>query len=151
MLDIVLVYPQIPQNTGNIGRTCAATGCRLHLVEPLGFSLEDKYMKRAGLDYWDSIDITVHKSWEEFKAFIGTRPLYCFTTKGSVRYTEISLPLDAVLVFGSETQGLPPEIRGEGTPVRLPMRPNQRSLNLGNSVAVAVYEYLRQWGFPGLE
>lgn len=151
MLDIVLVYPQIPQNTGNIGRTCAATGCRLHLVEPLGFSLEDKYMKRAGLDYWDSVDITVHKSWEEFKGFIGPRPLYCFTTKGSTWYTEISLPRDAVLVFGSETQGLPPEIRGEGIPVRLPMRPNQRSLNLGNSVAVAVYEYLRQWGFPGLE
>ncbi|MTI96108.1 MAG: tRNA (cytidine(34)-2'-O)-methyltransferase [Firmicutes bacterium] len=150
MLEIVLVHPQIPQNAGNIGRTCVSVGARLHLVEPLGFSLADKYMKRAGLDYWQHLDWELHKSWDEFRDMFPERPLYCFSTKGTRWHTAVAYPEDAMLLFGSETTGLPPEVLAAGEVIRLPMRPDNRSLNLGNTVAVAAYEWLRQWQYPGL-
>ncbi len=150
MLDIVLVQPEIPQNTGNIGRTCLLTGSRLHLVGPLGFSLADKELKRAGLDYWPQLDVAVYGDWPEFWARHCGRQIYCLTTKGSRRHTQVSWPRQSMLVFGRETGGLSPEIMALGEKVRLPMAPGCRSLNLSNAVAICVYEYLRQWDFPGL-
>lgn len=150
MLDIVLVRPEIPQNTGNIGRTCVATGSRLHLVGPLGFSVTDTAVKRAGLDYWPNLDVTIYKDWEEFWKMHNHRQIWCFTTKGQRRHVDVAWPREAMMLFGRETAGLPPEILALGENVRLPMRPQYRSFNLGNAVAVAVFEYLRQWDFPEL-
>lgn len=151
MLDIVLVQPEIPQNTGNIGRTCVATGARLHLVGPLGFSISDAALKRAGLDYWPDLDVTVYTDWADFWSIHGHREVWCMTTKGRKTIAEIKWPRDAMLLFGRETAGLPPEILALGENVRLPMRPEYRSLNLSNTVAISIYEYMRQWDYPGME
>lgn len=151
-LNIVLVEPEIPPNTGNVARLCAATGATLHLVKPLGFSIDDKQLKRAGLDYWHLLDIMVYENFAEFeeKNPIGLR--YLATTKGGRAYTDMTYESGGYLLFGKETKGLAPEIlaRYPETAFRLPMRAEARSLNLSNSVAVVVYEALRQWGFPGL-
>lgn len=151
-LNIVLVEPEIPPNTGNVARLCATTGATLHLVKPLGFSIDDKQLKRAGLDYWHLLDIFVYESFEEFeeKNSVGLR--YLATTKSGRAYTDITYEPGGYLLFGKETKGLAPEILAcyPDTTFRLPMRAEARSLNLSNSVAVVVYETLRQWGFPEL-
>ncbi|MCI8755134.1 MAG: tRNA (cytidine(34)-2'-O)-methyltransferase [Oscillospiraceae bacterium] len=151
-LNIVLVEPQIPQNTGNISRTCAVTGARLHLVGPLGFSIDDAKLKRAGLDYWDMLDITFYESLNEFFQK-NSGPFYYFTTKAPHTYSDISYPQGAYILFGREDAGLPESllVQNPDTCVRLPMTKGARSLNLSNTVAVAAYEALRQWGFPELE
>ena len=150
-LNIVLVEPQIPQNTGNIARTCAATGARLHLVKPMGFTVDDKKLKRAGLDYWHLLDITYYENLQDlFEKNSG--PFYYFTTKARHRYSDVKYPDGAYLVFGREDAGLPESLLYENpeTCVRLPMRSMARSLNLSNTVAIAVYEALRQQDFDGL-
>lgn len=150
MIDIALVQPEIPPNTGNVIRLAANTGARLHLVRPLGFSLDDKQLKRAGLDYHEYATMRVHGSWGEFRKATAGRRLYAFTTAGTKLYTDVRYATDDVLVFGTEATGLPCAIVDE-FPVerrlRLPMRPGNRSLNLSNAVAVAVFEAWRQLGF----
>ena len=151
MIHIALHEPQIPQNTGNIVRTCSATGSVLHLIEPLGFKIEDKQLKRAGLDYWHGMDIRIHPDFDAFLRDIEGKTLWLFTTKGSRSYHEVEYAGGDCLLFGKETAGLPEHIRA-ATPdqcLRLPMLPDTRSLNLSNSVAVALYEVLRQTGFNG--
>ena len=152
-LNIVLVEPEIPQNTGNISRTCAATGARLHLVEPLGFTIDDRQLKRAGLDYWRLLDVTYYKDLEDFFAR-NAGPFFYFSTKAKHIHSEVAYPDGAYLVFGKETRGLPEELlrAHPDNCVRLPMidRDEARSLNLSNSVEVGVYEVLRQWGYPGM-
>ncbi|MDE7289183.1 MAG: tRNA (cytidine(34)-2'-O)-methyltransferase [Oscillospiraceae bacterium] len=150
-LNIVLVEPQIPQNTGNISRTCAVTGARLHLVRPLGFEVTDKNLKRAGLDYWNELDITYYDGLEDFFSKNSGNFFY-FTTKGKNTYSDVSFPDNCYLIFGREDAGLPESLLVENpdTCLRIPMRPRLRSLNLSNSVAIAVYEVLRQWEFPDL-
>ena len=152
MFHIVLFEPEIPPNTGNIIRLCANAGAQLHLVKPLGFTLEDKQLKRAGLDYHEFATLKVYENWTECKtALIGKR-LLAITTKGSTRHSDISFADEDVFVFGPETRGLPEEIRAEFTPehrVRLPMLAQSRSLNLSNSAAVLLYEAWRQVGFTG--
>ena len=151
-LNIVMVEPEIPQNTGNVARTCAATGASLHLVEPLGFRIDDKQLKRAGLDYWQYLDVHTYKNLEEF--FEKNKgPFFFFSTKAPHIYSEVDYPDGAYLVFGKETAGLPEELLHEhpDSCVRIPMIPEARSLNLSNSVAIGVYEVLRQWGFPELK
>ena len=152
-LNIVLVEPEIPQNTGNVARTCAATGARLHLVEPMGFRVDDKKLKRAGLDYWHLLDITYYASLDDFFARNPDGAFYYFTTKAQHVYADMSYPDNAYLVFGKETAGLPEALlfANPGRCVRLPMIGEARSLNLSNTVAVGVYEVLRQWGFPTLQ
>lgn len=151
-LNVVLVEPEIPQNTGNIARTCAATGARLHLVRPLGFSISEKAVKRAGLDYWDLLDITVYDSTEDFFEKTKGGQYYYFSTKAQHIHSDISYPDGAYLLFGKETAGLPEKLLHDNpdTAVRIPMISEARSLNLSNSVAVAVYEVLRQWSYPEL-
>jgi len=151
-LNLVLVEPQIPQNTGNIARTCAVTGARLHLVGPMGFRLDDTKMKRCGLDYWDLLDVTLYDGLDDFFAK-NEGPFYYFTTKGLLRHSDVSYPDGCYLVFGREDAGLPEELlfRNPETAVRIPMRPTLRSLNLSNSVAIAAYEVLRQWDYPELQ
>ena len=151
-MNVVLVYPEIPQNTGNIARTCAATGAELHLIRPLGFSLDDKYMKRAGLDYWFMTKITVYDSLEQFFQTHADASMHFASTKAPRSYAEaIYQPAD-FLVFGQETRGLPENLLEKvyDRCVRIPMRAQARSLNLSNSVAIVLYEALRQQGFPGL-
>lgn len=154
-MHIVLVEPEIPQNTGNIARTCAATGIQLHLVEPLGFKLEDRYLRRAGLDYWSMVNLRTHASLEAFFAeFAGEeRRMHFATTKAPRAYTEASYQSQDFLVFGRETRGLPEGLleRAWDRCVRIPMVPGARSLNLSNSVAVMAYEALRQQGFTGMQ
>ncbi len=149
MINICLVEPEIPQNTGNIARTCAAAGCRLHLVEPLGFQIDDAKLKRAGLDYWHFLDISYYSCLEDFFARNQGGRFYFFTTKATKNYCEVQYEDNCFLVFGKETAGLPEEllIQNEDTCVRIPMIADSRSLNLSNSVAIAVYEALRQEGF----
>lgn len=151
-LNIVLVEPQIPQNTGNIVRTCAATNCRLHLIRPMGFKIDDKQLKRAGLDYWHYLDISYYDSIEDFFEKNNKGNFYFFTTKATKTYTDISYPNNSFLVFGREDKGLPEEvlIKHPDTCVRMPMGTGIRSLNLSNAVAIGTYEVLRQWGFPEL-
>lgn len=148
----MLVEPQIPQNTGNISRTCACTGARLHLVKPMGFTITDAKLKRAGLDYWDKLDITYYEGLEDF--FRQNKgPFFYFTTKAKQTYASVSYPDGSYLLFGREDQGLPVPLL-EANPercVRLPMRGTLRSLNLSNTVAVGVYEVLRQWDFNGFQ
>ena len=152
-LNIVLVEPEIPQNTGNISRTCAATGSRLRIVKPMGFTIDDRKLKRAGLDYWYLLDITYYDNLDDFFAR-NEGPFFYFTTKASQTYADVSYPDGSYLVFGKETAGLPEWLLHEhlDSCVRLPMIDNDaaRSLNLSNTVAVGVYEVLRQWGFPTL-
>ena len=153
MLNIVLVEPEIPQNTGNIARTCAATRSRLHLVEPLGFDISERAVRRAGLDYWHMVDLTVYDSLDHFFS-VNPRPdLWLATTKAPRDYTQAELREGCWLMFGKETAGLPEDLRMRWYDrcVRIPMRPDARSLNLANSVAVLTYEALRQQGFPGLD
>lgn len=151
-LNIVLIEPEIPQNTGNIARTCAAVGARLHLVGPMGFQITDKQVKRAGLDYWDKLDISYYDSTEEFFEKNQDGKFYFFTTKGEIAHSDMEYENHAFLVFGKETKGLPEELLKENhdTCVRLPMRGIIRSLNLSNAVCVGTYEVLRQWGYPEL-
>lgn len=150
MFDIVLYEPEIPPNTGNIIRLCANTGAKLHLVKPLGFSLEDKQLKRAGLDYHEYANLQVHENWEACKQALAGKRLFALTTKGSTRHTDLNFQIGDVFVFGPETRGLPQDIRDEFLPehrVRLPMLPNSRSLNLSNSAAILLYEAWRQIDF----
>ena len=151
-LNVVLVEPEIPQNTGNIARTCAATGARLHLVRPLGFSISEKAVKRAGLDYWDLLDITVYDSTDDFFEKTKGGKYYFFSTKAKHVHSDISYPDGAYLLFGRETAGLPEKLLHDNpdTTVRIPMISEARSLNLSNSAAIAVYEVLRQWNYPTL-
>ncbi len=153
-LNVVLVEPQIPQNTGNISRTCAVTGARLHLVKPMGFAVTDKNLKRAGLDYWDKLDITYYDSLQDFfeKTACDNPKYYYFTTKGKNVYSDVKYEDNCYILFGREDKGLPEELLhdNKNSCVRFPMRPELRSLNLSNSVAIAVYEILRQWDFPDL-
>ena len=152
MLHIVLVNPEIPQNTGNIARTCAATGAKLHLIEPLGFELSDRYLKRAGLDYWHMMTYEVHESWEAFLSAYPEARMHYATTKAPRDYCAAQYGPDDCLVFGRETKGLDEELLAANYDrcIRIPMRPDARSLNLSNSVAIVLYEALRQLGFPGL-
>ena len=154
MFNIVLVHPEIPPNTGNVIRLAANTGCALHLIEPLGFSMDDKNLKRAGLDYHEYAPVRRHASWDEFRrdAQPAADRLFAFTTKGSRPFADIAWRAGDWLVFGSETAGLPEPVRdsfGPAQRVRLPMRADQRSLNLSNAVAVAVFEAWRQCGYSG--
>ena len=151
-INIVLVEPEIPQNCGNIARTCAATGASLHLVKPLGFEIDDRKLKRAGLDYWDKLDITYYENLDDFFAKNPDADFYCFTTKARHVYSDISYPKRVFLMFGKETKGLPEELlfANPDRCVRIPMRDTLRSLNLSNSAAIAVYEVFRQRGFEGL-
>jgi len=152
-LNIVLFQPRIPQNTGNIARTCAATGAQLHLVGPLGFELDDKKMKRAGLDYWDKLNVKVYENTEEFYKKNPDALCYYFTTKGLNLYTDVSYPDNVYIVFGREDRGIDEEIlyNNKDYCVRMPMLTHIRSLNLSNTVAIATYEVLRQWNFDGFE
>ena len=150
-LNLVLVEPQIPQNTGNVARTCAATGARLHLVEPMGFRVDDAKLKRAGLDYWHMLDITYYYDLDDFFAKT-PGPYYYFDSQTATPYAQIPYPPQVYLLFGKETAGLSPELlrANPGRALRLPMIDGARCLNLSNAVAVAAYEVLRQWDFPGL-
>lgn len=152
MLNIVLVEPEIPMNTGNIARTCAATRSRLHLVKPLGFDISDRAVKRAGLDYWPMVDLRVYENLDHFLAENPGAQLWLATTKAPRDYTQAQFQDGCYLVFGKETAGLPQWFREEHRErcIRIPMRPDARSLNLANSVAVIAYEALRQLDFPGL-
>lgn len=154
MFHIALFEPEIPPNTGNIIRLCANTGATLHLIEPLGFKLEDKQLKRAGLDYHEYANLNIHKNWAEFKAAMVGKRMFAITTKGSQSYANVKFEAGDVFVFGPETRGLPEDIRNEFAPnfrLRLPMLPESRSLNLSNSAAVLLYEAWRQLDFePGL-
>jgi tRNA (cytidine/uridine-2'-O-)-methyltransferase len=152
MIDVVLVNPEIPPNTGNSIRLAANSGARLHLVEPLGFSMDDKQLKRAGLDYHEYARVQVHPSWEEVRAALPGRRWFAFTTRAKRLYTDVRYAENDVLVFGSETAGLPEavlECFAEQSRVRLPMRSGIRSVNLSNAVAIAVFEAWRQLGFKG--
>lgn len=153
-LHVVLVEPQIPQNTGNISRTCAVTGAILHLVGPMGFSITDKKLKRAGLDYWDKLHVEVYEDLEDFFAKTPSAAFYFFTTKGRLTHSDVQYPKDrpVYLFFGREDKGLDESLLFTYSHqcVRIPMRNTLRSLNLSNSVAIAVYEVLRQWDYPSL-
>jgi tRNA (cytidine/uridine-2'-O-)-methyltransferase len=152
MFDIILCQPEIPPNTGNIIRLCANTGTTLHLVKPLGFTLEDKQLRRAGLDYHEFATLKVHECWQDCLSALRGRRMFAASTKGGTRYDGIAYQAGDAFVFGPETRGLPPEILESFEPerrIRLPMLPHSRSLNLANSVAVVVYEAWRQNGFAG--
>ena len=153
MLNIVLVEPEIPQNCGNIARTCAATGSRLHLIRPLGFDISDKAVKRAGLDYWHLVEVRYYENLEDFFAKNDVRQMWCLSTKAPRCYTEAHYEDGCYLFFGKETKGLPEDFLREHFEecVRIPMREDARSLNLSNAVAVTVFEALRQLSFPGLK
>ena len=152
-INIVLHEPEIPQNTGNIARTCAATGAALHLIRPLGFTIDDRKLKRAGLDYWHHLDITYYDGLDDFYQKNPNAAVYYFTTKAKKVYTEVNYPDPVYIMFGKETKGLPEDLlyKNPDTCVRLPMRDGLRSLNLSNTVAVAVYEILRQNDFAHLK
>ena len=152
MLNIVLVEPEIPQNCGNIARTCAATGCRLHLIRPLGFDISEKAVKRAGLDYWHLVEVFDYENLEDFFAKNDVQQMFCLSTKAPRSYTEAHFDDGCYLFFGKETKGLPEAFleQHRDACIRLPMRDVARSLNLSNSVAITVYEALRQLDFPGL-
>lgn len=153
MLNIVLHEPEIPANTGNIGRTCVAAGARLHLIGPLGFSLSEKALKRAGMDYWKDLDVTVYIDYNDFLEKNPGAKIYMATTKAEKVYTEVSYEPDCYIMFGKESAGIPEEILVENREncVRIPMMEKIRSLNLGNSAAIVLYEALRQNGFTGME
>ena len=152
MLNIVLHEPEIPQNCGNIARTCAATGSRLHLIKPLGFDISEKAVRRAGLDYWHMVDVQVYENLEDFFQKNDVRQLWCLSTKAPRCYTEASFADGCYLLFGKETKGLPEDFLAQHyeETVRIPMRAEARSLNLSNAVAITVFEALRQLEFPGL-
>ena len=152
MFEVVLYQPEIPPNTGNVIRLCANTGCRLHLVEPLGFRMDDRELKRAGLDYHEYASVTVHLTWRACRAALGERRMLALSTRGAQRYDRVAFRADDAFVFGPETRGLPQQVLEEFPEehrLRLPMRSGQRSLNLSNAVAVVVFEAWRQVGFAG--
>lgn len=152
MFDIVLYQPEIPPNTGNVIRLAANTGCRLHLVEPLGYSLDDKQLKRAGLDYHELTHMTVHKGWKECRAHLAGKRMFAISTRGERRHVDVAFQEGDAFLFGAETSGLPESVLGEfpgDSRIRLPMRSGNRSLNLSNAVAVVVFEAWRQAGFAG--
>ena len=153
MLNVVLVEPEIPQNCGNIARTCAATGSKLHLIKPLGFDISEKAVKRAGLDYWHLVDVQVYENLADFFARNQVSQMWCLSTKAPAGYTEAAFEDGCYLFFGKETKGLPEDFLEENRKscIRLPMIDQARSLNLSNAVAITVYEALRQLGFPGLQ
>ena len=152
MLNIVLFEPEIPANTGNIGRTCVATNTRLHLIEPLGFRLNEKNLKRAGMDYWNDLDVTTYINYEDFLEKNPNAKIYMATTKAKNVYTDVKYESDCYIMFGKESAGIPEEILVDHPDecVRIPMVGDIRSLNLGNSVAVVLYEALRQNNFEGM-
>jgi len=152
MFDIVLLHPEIPPNAGNVIRLAANSGARLHLVEPLGFSMDDRQLRRAGLDYHELATVRTHRGWDACRAELGERRVFAVTTRGETRYTDVRYARDDVFVFGQETRGLPEDLLAQFAPaqrLRLPMRPGNRSLNLSNAVAVLVFEAWRQLGFAG--
>ena len=151
-LNVVLLEPEIPQNTGNIGRTCVATGTSLHLIKPLGFSIDEKAVRRAGMDYWKQLDLHVYENYAEFLEKNPGAKIYMATTKARRAYTAVAYEPDCFIMFGKESAGIPEEIlmENEDTCVRIPMIGDIRSLNLGNSVAVVLYEALRQNNFEGM-
>ncbi len=155
MFNIVLLEPEIPANAGNIGRTCCAAGARLHLIEPMGFVINDKMLKRAGLDYWEKLDFTVYCCYEDFleKNPDAAKKMYMATTKSEKDYTQARYEPDAYIMFGRESRGIPEEIlvKSRETAIRIPMNEGIRSLNLSNAVAIVLYEALRQNGFPGMQ
>ena len=154
MFRIVLVHPEIPPNTGNVIRLAANTGCALHLIEPLGFSMEDRLLRRAGLDYHEFADVRRHARWEDYAATVDPERCFAFSTRGTGRLDDVAWQPGDSLVFGSESAGLPAAVRAAFPPrrlVRLPLRPGQRSLNLSNAVAVAVFEAWRRNGYAGSE
>jgi tRNA (cytidine/uridine-2'-O-)-methyltransferase len=150
--NIVLVEPEIPQNTGNVARTCACTGAALHLVKPMMFKIDDAHLKRAGLDYWSKLDVTVHESLQDFMEYAKGKPMLFASSKGAKCYTDAEYPDGCFILFGKETKGLPEALLEEryNDCIRIPMRDTLRCLNLSNSVAVVIYEALRQTGFEGL-
>lgn len=152
-MNIVLLEPEIPFNTGAIGRTCVATATRLHLIKPLGFEINDKQIKRSGLDYWDKLDYTVYENFEEFLRINRPKKIFMATTKARQTYCEVEYDYDSYIMFGKESAGIPEEIliNYEEACVRIPMKKDIRSLNLSNSVSIVIYEALRQVGFMGLE
>lgn len=152
-LNIVLYEPEIPANTGNIGRTCVATGTRLHLIEPLGFRLDEKAIRRAGMDYWKDLDVTTYVNWEDFCEKNPGAKIYMATTKAPHKYTDVQFGENDYIMFGKETAGIPEEILVEHPDecIRIPMNPDFRSLNLSNSVAIILYEALRQQDFAGMQ
>lgn len=153
MLNIVLHEPEIPQNCGNIARTCAATGCVLHLIQPLGFDISEKAVRRAGLDYWHMVDVRVYENLEDFFAKNAVKQLWCLSTKAPRSYTEAQFSDGCYLLFGKETKGLPEDFLNAhyNECLRIPMRGEARSLNLSNAVAITVFEALRQLDFSGLQ
>ena len=153
MMNIILHQPEIPANTGNIGRTCVATGTKLHLIEPLGFRLDEKAIKRAGMDYWKDLDVTVYVNFEEFLEKNPNAKIYMATTKAKHVYTQVSYGPDDFIMFGKESAGIPEEIlvNYEDTCIRIPMIGEIRSLNLSNSVAIVLYEALRQNEFSHMQ
>ena len=154
MLNIVLYQPEIPQNTGNIGRTCVLTGSRLHLIKPLGFEISDKQIRRTGLDYWQELDLEIHESWADFTQKYPRATLYAITTKGDRFYHEVPYQDGDFILFGQESRGLPETIREElkATLIRVPMiETSTRSLNLSNTVAIVAYEAMKAMNFPGMK
>lgn len=153
MMNIVLFEPEIPQNTGNIGRTCVATGTKLHLIGPMGFKIDEKSVKRAGMDYWKDLDVTEYDGWEDFCEKNPKAKIYYATTKAKHKYTDVSFEEDCYIMFGKESAGIPEEILVDNpdTCVRIPMNSDIRSLNLSNSVAIVLYEALRQQNFKGMQ
>ena len=153
MLNIVLLEPEIPQNTGNIGRTCVATGSRLHLIEPMGFRITEKGLKRAGMDYWQHLDVTIYDNLEDFLEKNNYPKIFYATTKGPQKYTDVKFEDGDYIMFGKESAGIPEKIlvENEENCIRIPMGNDIRSLNLSNSVAIVLYEALRQNNFDGLE
>lgn len=150
--NIVLYQPEIPQNTGNIARTCVLTECKLHLIKPLGFDLSEKHLKRAGLDYWQYLDLEIHESYEEFMEKYGQNKIYLASTHGGEHYDEISFKEGDFIMFGRETSGVPEEVHNKLENIRVPMiKSSTRSLNLSNTVAIITYEALRQIGFPNMK
>ena len=150
--NIVLYQPEIPQNTGNIARTCVLTNCKLHLIKPLGFELDEKHLKRAGLDYWPYLDLEVHESYEDFMKKYGQNKIYLATTHGNNYYDEAKFEEGDFIMFGRESSGVPESVHKVCENIRVPMiKSSTRSLNLSNTVAIVAYEGLRQIGFPGME
>lgn len=150
--NIVLYQPEIPQNTGNIARTCVLTDCKLHLIKPLGFELDEKHLRRAGLDYWKDLDLEVHESYQSFIEKYGDQKIYLASTHGSEHYDEVTFSKGDFIMFGRESSGVPEDVHNMCNDIRVPMiKSSTRSLNLSNTVAIIVYEGLRQIGFPNMK
>lgn len=151
-INVVLFCPEIPQNTGNIARTCSVTGAALHIIKPIGFEISDKTLKRAGLDYWSTLEVYYYENYGDFQEKNPDAEIFYFSSKGKIRYTDVEYPDNTYLMFGRETSGLPEEIISANMQrvLRMPMLHNRRCLNLSNAVAIATYEVLRRWDFEGM-